>query len=93
MSAGRPHIPDIYTSSLVWNDLTMALSEQQKHLYLRLGGILKFMGESNCANSAKTRQDFRPKFTTHFRMSPGHCRTISPYTLSISLKWNTHCIP
>lgn len=42
----------IYTSPLVWNDLPVALPQQQRHMYLQLGVILKFMLESNWANSA-----------------------------------------
>lgn len=42
-SAGKPDIADIYTSSLVWNDLPVALPEQQRHVYLQLGVILKFV--------------------------------------------------
>lgn len=52
VSVGRPHRADIYASPLVWNDLPVALPEQQRHVHLQLGVILKFMLESNCANSA-----------------------------------------
>lgn len=34
---GKSDITDIYTSPLVWNDLHVALPEQQKHAYLQLG--------------------------------------------------------
>lgn len=42
VSVGKPDRADIYTSSLVWNDLPVALPEQQRHVYLQLGVILKF---------------------------------------------------
>lgn len=51
-AVGRPHRADIYTSLLVCNDLPVALPEQHRHVCLQLGVILKFMLESNCANSA-----------------------------------------
>lgn len=68
----RPHTADIYTSSSVWNDLTMALPEQQRHLYLQLGVILKFMLEKQvrklCLNLARLQTKIHHSFQDDSRL-------------------------
>ena len=48
---GKSNITDIYTLPFVWNDIRMALPEQQKHAYLQRGCYSQFHAVKQLCNS------------------------------------------